>query len=225
MEENKKSNGDSKKITIALVLILVVMVTTTGATYAFFALSANNATTVTGTAATTSLELTVAEVAPNGKTSTGVMVPQLESALSLAMNGSNKCVDGNANIICKVYSITITNKSSAAAVVDGYITFAHSADTFNSGNLASKGMPYLKWRRTTNGTTLGSNSTQDASIITRQSLVSDVSLAKTNGTQTYYIVIWIDEINSVQNDNGTFTATIEFEGNDGRGITSTIRGS
>ena len=214
MEENKKSNGDSKKITIALVLILVVMVTTTGATYAFFALSANNATTVTGTAATTSLELTVAEVAPNGKTSTGVMVPQLESALSLAMNGSNKCVDGNANIICKVYSITITNKSSAAAVVDGYITFANSTS-----------MPNLKWRRTTNGTTLGSNTTQAANVSTRQSLVSDVSLAKTNGTQTYYIVVWIDETNSVQSDSGTFTATIEFEGNDGRGITSTIRGS
>ena len=225
MNENEvnKKNNDSKKITFTLILVLVLMVTTTGGTYAYFALSATNSTTVTGTAATASLQLTVSEKAPNGKTSTGVLVPQLETYLGSAMNGTNLCVDGNTNIVCKVYEIKIENKSSAAVKLDGYITFAHSADVISNGSLATKAMPNLKWRRTTNATTLGSNTTQDASVITRQSLISNVSLAKTNGSQTYYIVIWINETNSAQNDNGTFTATIEFEGDDGRGITSTIR--
>ena len=46
-----------------------------------------------------------------------------------------------------------------------------------------------------------------------------------NNTQTYYIVVWIEETGSDQSsvDAGkTFNATIKFEGENGKGITSTI---
>ena len=230
---DKRSNGDSKKITITLVLILVLMVTTTGGTYAYLALSANNATTVTGTVASTGLTLAVEQQPLKNTTNTGVMVPQLETYLGTAMNGTNKCVDGNDNVVCKVYKVTITNTSSSAVSVVGTIQF--------SGNGS---MTNLKWRRTSNATTLGSYSTiavgtntsnkYDLSAGTActtnatqgtQSGCTTVNLKKTGVTgnsQDFYFVVWINETGAVQTDSGTFTATIEFIGANGRGVTSTI---
>ena len=230
---DKRSNGDSKKITITLVLILVLMVTTTGGTYAYLALSANNATTVTGTVASTGLTLAVEQQPLKNTTNTGVMVPQLETYLGTAMNGTNKCVDGNDNVVCKVYKVTITNTSSSAVSVVGTIQF--------SGNGS---MTNLKWRRTSNATTLGSYSTiavgtntsnkYDLSAGTActtnatqgtQSGCTTVNLKKTGVTgnsQDFYFVVWINETGAAQTDSGTFTATIEFIGANGRGVTSTI---
>lgn len=230
MAINKRSwtEQDSKKILTMIVLIVVLMVCTTSATYAYFALSATN-NAATGTAATANMTLSVTR-ATMKSTNTGVMVPQSESALASAMNSTNQCVDANGNIICEVYTITITNTSTAAVKVKGTIQF--------SGNGS---MPNLKWRRTTNTTTLGSNTS--VAVGTNTTTLWDIpagtacsvdsgtgldtgctkiSLAKTNGSQTYYIVIWINETGSSQTDTGTWTATIKFEGENGTGITSTI---
>ena len=46
--ENVKKDNDTKKIVTLLVLIATVMVTTTGATYAYFALSAISNNTMNG---------------------------------------------------------------------------------------------------------------------------------------------------------------------------------
>ena len=230
---DKRSNSDSKKITITLVLILVLMVTTTGGTYAYLALSANNATTVTGTVASAGLTLAVAQQPLKNTTNTGVMVPQLETYLGTAMNGTNKCVDGNDNVVCKVYKVTITNTSSAAVEVVGTIKFAGNGSMTN-----------LKWRRVSNATTLGSytsvavgtNTTNkyDLSAGTActtnatqgtQSGCTTVSLKKngvSGNSQDFYFVVWINETGAAQTDSGTFTATVEFLGENGRGVTSTI---
>lgn len=241
----KKGNGDSKKITITLILVLVIMVTTTGGTYAYFALSATNSTTITGTAATVGLTLNVTE-APLGGTSsnstkTNVMVPQLESALGTAMGNNYKCVDGNGNTVCKVYTITITNNSTSAVRVIGTIKFA--------GN---NNMSNLKWRRASGVTTLGSYKSNTSALGTTnaydlldgttgtssnttpsvctfntasatQTGCTTEFLAGNGGSKTYYIVVWIQETGSAQTDNGTFTATIDFNGENGTGVTSTIR--
>lgn len=214
MDNNIKKDNDGRKITFLVVAILVLMITVSGGTYAYFVLStpANNA--INGTAASASLTLAVTEQQQGGtssyNTKSGVMVPQLESALGTAMGNNYKCVDGNGNTVCKVYSITVTNTSSAAVKVDGSITFTNSS------------MPNLKWRKVTNATTLGSDTAKAATNNTAQDLATNVSLAKTNGAQTYYIVVWIDEINSAQTDTGTFRATVSFVGDDGKGITSTV---
>ena len=228
--EQPKNENDSRKIFTTLVLVLTLMICTTSATYAYFALSAQN-NVATGTAASASLTLTVTEAALKTTTNSGVMVPQKEAYLAAAMNGTNKCIDGNANIICKVYTITVTNTSSAAVRVKGTIQF--------SGN---ESMPNLKWRRTTNATTLGSNTsvavgtntttTYDIPAGTACSVsngvdtgCTSISLAKTNGAQTYYIVIWINDPGTAQTDTGTWRATIKFEGENGTGVTSTITSS
>lgn len=234
MKDNKNVNkdNDTRKIFTMMIMIFTLMICTTGATYAYFAISATN-NVMTGTAATASLTLSVTQAALKNSTNTGVMVPQRESALGTAMNSTNKCVDGNNNIICKVYTITVTNTSTAAVKVKGTIKF--------SGNTS---MPNLKWRRANSATELGSNAsvavgtnnstTYDISAGTACSVVdgadsgcTSVSLAKTNGSATYYIVVWINapmsgSTEQAQTDTGTWRAEIKFEGENGTGVTSTI---
>ena len=214
-----KRDNDSKKILTMIIMIATLMICTTSATYAYFALTPVTNNAITGTAATASLTLTVTKNYP--ETNTGPLVPQLETALGSAMNSTNKCVDGNGNVICQVYTVTITNSSTAGVVVNGTITFSHDQDVITSGTLTTSAMPNLKWRKTTSTTVLGTDTTNDASIITAQSLASNVSLAA-SASATYYMVIWISETGSEQNDTGNYSAVIEFTSSNGTGITSTI---
>lgn len=213
--EKIREENDSKKILAMIVMIATLMVCTTSATYAYFALSPVTNNTITGTAATASLTLTVTKNAPT-KTNTGVMVPQKEAALATAMNSTNACVDGNTNVVCQVYTIVVTNTSSATVKVNGTITFSGSTN-----------MPNLKWRKTTNATTLGTGTTTAANVTTAQTLDTNKSLAK-NAQATYYVVVWINAQldaggNEVaQTDTGTYRATIEFTSSNGTGVTSTI---
>lgn len=220
--ETINKDSDSKKILAMIIMIATLMVCTTSATYAYFAIAPVSNNIVTGTAATAGLTLTVTKSAP---TSTpGPLVPQLSSALATAMNSTNKCVDGRGNTVCLVYTVTVNNTSSAAVVVNGTITFSGSTN-----------MPNLKWYKATNATTLGAtldntnNIGTAANTANAQVLVSNQSLAAssnavTTDSATYYIVVWIREINGVQDDTGTFRATIEFTSSNGTGITSTITG-
>ncbi len=220
-ETNVENNqtSDSKKIITMIVLILTVMICTTSATYAYFALAPATNNSVTGTAASASLALTVTKNLPT-KANTGVLVPQKEAALATAMGSTYGCVDGNTNMVCQVYTITVTNNSSAQVVVNGTITFAGSTK-----------MPNLKWRKTTNASTLGSNTTNAANTTTAQSLANNVTLKKSGvsgNTATYYIVVWINaQLDSsgnevAQTDTGTYRATVQFTSSNGTGITSTI---
>ena len=261
--ENNQSN-DSKKIITLIILILTIMVCTTSATYAYFAIGAKNTTTVTGKAATASLSLTVNKILPTAA-NTGVIVPQYSyngtsatysstnDILMKAVNNTTpgKCVDGNKNIICQVYTIQITNNSTATASIRG--TFSLTGGPFNN----------LKWyilaqgastvpsdaatKKYTNINSSGTLNQRNGSTtryiygyaksntaLTNSAHGFDSStlgtITLTSGASYYYtIIIWIEETDSDQSatNTGTFTGTIEFyavnnSGNKINGITSTI---
>lgn len=243
-----KKDNDSKKIFTMLVLIFTLMICTTGATYAFFAISATN-NTATGTAATVGLDLKVSRVTPTdtkwnqttGTVTTKVMVPQLDAGLSTAMNSTNSCVDGNGNVVCQVYKIEIENTSTSAVRLRGAVYFTFSSGTFNN----------LYWRQTTNANTVGSNTifkystaattNSTAANTANSTLVADKLLQPATSTSPngsggdyaiYYVVVWIREINENQGneaasnkkDQGTWLMNVSFEDkvNPGKGVTSTI---
>lgn len=149
----QNKDQDSKKILTLVVLIAVFMACTTSATYAYFAISASNDNTLKGTTATVGLTLTVTEQAlggtSSGTTQTGKMVPQLTNYIGTAIGANYKCIDANGNTVCKVYHIKIVNDSDAAVRVNGTIQFTipTNGDTFQN----------LYWRKTTNATTVGTN--------------------------------------------------------------------
>jgi len=228
-QEPKKGNGDSKKIFTMLVLVLTLMVCTTGATYAYFMITAATDNSMTGTAASASLTFSQT---PNylGPTTTTAqskpMVPQKSlngstNVLQKAFNGASgkgKCIDGNDNTICKAYSFIIKNESTATAVIKGQIKFTYSGTGATFAN--------LKWKLMDSATAVTVATGNQGTTATTSFVNFDSSLSLApSATKTYNIIFWIEETGSSQNttDKGTWTATIQFINNtDGTGITSTI---
>ena len=221
-----------KKSQVAITLILTLFLSITGATFAYFAISATNNNTIMGTAATVNLTLTVDKVFPTESSeNTGVMVPQLStsgsntSALSTALK--NGCIDSNGNVVCQVYKIIIQNVGGTATqVVDGSVSFYSNAAM--TTNVATD-MPNLKWKLITsaNPTTpansvLGTNADLPANSNTNI-FANDIVMV-TNSSFTYHMIIWINETDTEQpTDPGkSFYGKIEFNSSNGTGVTSTF---
>ena len=237
-----KKDRDTKKITTLVILIVTLLVCETGATYAYFAFSASSNNTASGTAATASIafknsgtscaagtaeDATPSLFAPTNATYiSNNMVPQKSlvgttNVLQKAFNGASgkdKCVDANNNVICKAYTFTIKNCSTATAVLKGQIQFTWgSSDAF--GN--------LKWKLMTNAGTVAVSSSDGGTVAAKntwQNFATSVSLAP-NAVKQYWLIVWIEETGSSQNttDKGTWQASFQFVNNvDNSGITSTI---
>ena len=204
---NKEVNEKKKRYAI-VITFLVLMICITGGTYAYFALTASN-NSVTGSVGGASLNLTVTKVYPTSEHNSKNMIPQLESTLDEAISLEHKCVDGNGNVICQVYSATVTNVGSTTSVLNGTISFT-----------GIENMPNLKWMRINDSNTIGTYSSSIAS--TDKALFEEERSFGANTSNTYYFVFWIDETGEVQTDNGTFRANIEFDSSTG-GLTSTVR--
>lgn len=229
MEKKNQNNFNILKSNITLILIGTVFFSVLGATYAYFAASAIDNTTITGEAATVDLTLTVDRLLPQ-KSNTGVMVPQkstsedVNSPLATALKQG--CVDDNTNVVCQVYQITIKNDGGTATeIVDGSVSFfSDAALTKNSTTT----MPNLKHKLITsidqanpNNSVLGTNADLSASS-TPYKFATNVTLT-TNQEYTYYMIIWFNETETDQIDEGnTFYGKIEFDSSNGTGVTSTF---
>jgi len=186
--------------------IFVYAICCVGGTYAYFALSASN-NSIVGIAADIDLDLKVERIIPTS--GSNAMVPQLENALGTAISSEYNCIDDNDNVVCQVYKATVTNTSTANVSLNGTISFSGITN-----------LPNLKWKRIENATTIGNYSSYNAST-NDVAFDIDKSLA-INASEDYYFVVWIDEIGTVQTDNGTFRVTVKFNSADGDGVTSTI---
>lgn len=218
----------TSKITIMIITILFF--STLGASYAYFAFDASDATTLTGDAATVDLTLDVDRVFPTTVEDKGNMVPQQSvsgsntSPLSTALKSG--CVDDNNNAVCHVYRIHIKNDGGTATeVVDGEVSFyADNALTINSYTT----MPNLRWKlvesvdtSTLTNSVLGTKTDNTASS-TSVKFISNVTLP-TNKEYTYYMIVWFNETGSNQIDQGnTFYGMIEFLSSNGTGVTATF---
>ena len=201
--EIKKDNTD-KGLLFSIVGVLTLIVAIIGATYAYFQATASNSGTISGTAATSGLTLTITkEIVP-----TGGLIPQLGSAINAA--AAANCVDGNSNAICHVYSITVNNTGSSAVKVNGTITF---------GGISSMGN--LKWATSTSKTS-GYSTTGTTASTSAVSLQSNVTINASSSSSKLYLIVWINETGSKQTDSGTFTATVNYNSSNGTGVTSTI---
>jgi len=220
------------KTQLTITLILVLFFSVTGATYAYFAISISDNTTITGDAATVNLTLTVNKIFPTASSdNTGVMVPQLSvsgnSTSPLANALKQGCVDTNTNVVCQVYEIIIQNiGGTATQVVDGFVSFYSDAALTTD---VSTSMPNLKWKLITsaNATTpansvLGAN--VDLPANDDENVFADDVTMVTDSSFTYYMIIWINETNVDQpTDPGkSFYGKVEFESSNGTGVTSTF---
>lgn len=220
MEEQKINNNIGKKehdfrnIVLTFLGVFIILAAVSGGTFAYFAFSATNNTTINGTAATASLTLTVAKISPS---STGPLVPQLESGLKTAVTSG--CVDGNGNKVCQVYSIKIENKSTATATVGASLAFQYAS---------SSKFTNLKWKvlsaNPTSNTAVTLGATKAATSAASLNSIGSTTLQASTGSVTWYVVVWINETTSMQNslDYGTFTGVVNATDSSGKGLTSTF---
>ena len=222
VEKVKEKEYDFRNIMLTIIGVFVVLAAVSGGTFAYFAYSATNNTTVSGSAATApNLTLKVEKVA--GGT---ILVPQLDTYIKRAIVGkdtSNHCIDKNNNTVCQIYKISLEN--------NGQTNFGYSLRMkFNFNEIFTN----LKWATTTAASTTATSTTAVTTGTTYSATTSfqnitnntsNLTLVSGNGSATYYIVIWLSETTSEQSgtDKGTFTGTIELtDPNGNQRLTSTF---
>ena len=201
--------NDGKGIFYGVIGVATLIVAIIGATFAYFTATASNTSTIAGNAASVGLKLDVVHIST---TANKGLVPQKKAALPSAMKGVNStagaddaCVDANGNTVCQVYKITVENTGSAEAKLNGTLTLEKGTVT------------NLKW---TTVQTWDSNPTPDETKENNE-LAKGITLSG-SGSEEYYVVIWIEELDTPQEDTGTFTGSVSFNAADGSGVTSTF---
>lgn len=202
--------------------VLTLIAAIVGTTFAFFAITISGGS-FTGGTASVGLKLTIT---PKSSGIENPLIPQETSAIANAVIGTNNgsCVDENGNTVCQVYEIMLENTGEAGAIVNVML------------NLTTEGIQNLKWGIGT-GPTTGFSSSKIYEL-TETDLVSpdvlglqsitlkpkDNLVASGEDTAMFYIVIYIEEINSDQSslDVGDFTGTVTVNAANGKGITATF---
>ncbi len=212
MEENRKGPG----IFYAVVGVATLVVAIVGATFAYFSASNTATGNITGeTAKGNALSLNVTRVVP-AISNTGKLVPldvtptgngtsQLSSALT------NGCIDSNSNVVCHIYQVDVVNASSAQLSTSVTATVTTAA-------------AHLSWKLL--NSTSADNTSSTAATITSGTpfyLAGSSSTGATlagSGTNTYYLMIWLEETGSPQDTDDaekTFTGNVTVNAVDGNG--------
>lgn len=204
MEEKRKD----KSILFAIIGISVLVVAVIGSTYAYYVASATNTNAIQGSAAGAGLGLSVTK---QSTSATGNLIPltNTKEMLTTAVKGygggntydaTKSCKDKNGYSVCQVYKIVVTNSSTASVTLNGGITA-----------LAGTNTPNIACAVMSNETTVSSNATCKTST----SLANGETFTA-GQSKTYYIVVYINNLNSEQNDSGGFNGTVTFTTGTGR---------
>lgn len=141
----QKNNG--RGIFYGVIGVATLVVAIIGATFAYFTATESVTNGISGNMATISFGVTVEKIIDPGQTSG--MIPMSNDMIEAAVNNTTNatCVDDNGNAVCQIYKITVTNTSSAAMFVDGYLALAGGSGTptdyptsFYTDNDKSKGL-------------------------------------------------------------------------------------
>ena len=202
-----------KNISLKMTIItsIIVFILTMGATYAYLSYSVTNDVAIKGNIVNINATLNV-ELVSGTNTN---MVPMMDNALNNAINGTggtNKCIDSKGNLSCQVYKITLTNQGSTLKNLKGTIElYAKNGGVYNN----------LKWQELSSLTSVKDGSSPNG--MAKSTLVKKLTI-KTKETKTWYIGVWISEIDADQRntDKGRFGGTVTFEVSNGEIATDLV---
>ena len=205
-----------KKSTLLIGVIVVIFLFTVGFTFAYFAYNLSNNTTINGDAGSVDLSLSVTKILP---VSDATVVDDIlvSNFNNLASNLYNSCkYSGGEYSTCQVYKIVLSNMG------DGVNTRVRGSVSFDNPD-----SPNLSWIRLDNynSSTIYTQADLGSTFNTATSSFKDFEpeyLLNNGSSVTYYLVVWVNETTSVQTDTGTFTGTVKFEDQNGKGVTSTF---
>ena len=211
----KEQIKEGKKTLTIGMAIIVLLIIVTGGTFAYFAFNVSD-NTISGEAGTVNLSLSVTKVLPStGDSIVDDLLVANFNELASALNNSCLYSDGEY-ALCQLYKITLTNNS------DGVNTRVSGSVSFNNATV-----PNLSWITIDNysSSTTYNTSMLDSNINTASSafaMFEDNYLLNVGSTKDYYLLVWVNESDDVQTDMGTFSGTVRFEDENGKGVTSTF---
>ena len=197
-----------------VLIIIILLLVIAGGTFAYFAFNASN-TIISGNAGSVNLTLTVTKILP---TTTGTDDILITNFNELATSLNNNCIDTDEEYaLCQLYKVNLANSAdSVNANVKGSISFDNST------------APNLSWISL--GTTYDSSTTYTSAML--GSTFNTASSTFTNFVDSYlmnagsnvdfYILVWVNESEESQTDEGSYSGTIRFEDASGKGVTSTF---
>lgn len=195
---------NNKSVLILCIIgIMVFILITIGMTYAYFTISSANNNDIGGNTGGVSLSLIVTRISTNTANNL-VPIDNDLTTLGKAILGYNNdsgafdankaCVDKNGNASCQIYQVNITNSSGTALNLSGGVT-----------NLSGASVPNIACAIMPNSISITSNAT----CIGNTTFANNVSFNK-NETKTYYMLVYINNLNNNQTDSGSFSGTVEF---------------
>ena len=205
---------DNKKIFILMIVIMGVVLLVAGGTFAYLAYRTGNNNTITGNMGSVDLSLMVTKELPKTSVVDDILVSNFSE---LPDNLNNKCIDQDGEYaLCQLYKIVLSNSSN------GVNTKVKGSVSFNNETT-----PHLSWIRIDHysSSTTYTSSTLGSSYHTASSSFDSFEssyLLKSGNSVTYYILVWVNENEEEQTDTGTYTGTVRFEDENGKGVTSTF---
>jgi len=201
-----------KRITLLICMILVIMVMVTSSTYAYLFYTGSD-NSITGNMGEVDLELDVTRVLPVNETVNSILLFQFNE---LAGNLNNGCIDQDGEFsLCQLYKIRIKNNTGGVNTrINGSLAFSNET------------MPNLSWILLGNdysSSTTYTTSMLDSDFNTASSSYNsfvDNYLLKNGEEEIFYILIWVNEIDRVQYDRGTYTGVVRFQDYNGNGVTA-----
>jgi hypothetical protein len=184
----------NKNAKMYMILSMFILIGTLGVTYAYYSATITNNTSVEGTAGGGELPtLTVSRISTEAN---GNLIPvdMDTTTLTKAASRNPKCIDNNGYTGCQIYSVTVKNNSN---IQQSYNIELSRVSGPNAPNVDAVTM----------GTS--SNSVTNVTSIKNNGLIcttNNVSNGQT--TAACYFMVLINNINSSQTDNGTFTGTV-----------------
>ena len=207
----KFENRRNLKLLIAIILLLVVI---SGGTLAYFAFSASN-TIISGDAGTVDLSLTVTKVLPTTTGTDDILVIAFDE---LAESLNSSCIDEDGEFaLCQLYRVNLANSASSVNVtVKGSISFNNATAPNLSwvylGNSYSSSTTYTSSML---GSSFNTASSDFANFV-------DNCLVNGGSNVDFYILVWVNEAEEAQTDEGSYSGIIRFESSNGKGVTSTF---
>jgi hypothetical protein len=241
-QQNQINNGissNSRKVLYIAVAVAALFVAAISGTFAYFTASASNNTTINGTLAATTLSLAVTKL-DNASAANGTNLIPMDTTTYANLNTAlgSSCVDSNGYTACQVYRIAITVPANSPQIaITGTVNIAA-----NSGS-AMPNLTYALLRAQDTGTTAATVSglTTSATYYSAKATLGndltftsiDLTSNPSNGylaatttataTYNYYVIVWLEDTGSAQNDTdkGSFTGTVNVNSASGN-ITATF---
>ena len=202
----------SKRNLPLLVLIIIIFIFLSGSTVAYLFTTASN-TIFTGNLSNVDLSLNVTKVLPNTNGMDDIFVIGFDE---LASSINADCYD-DGYTLCQIYKITLSNSANGINTdVRGRLSF----DNENAPNLSWLYLGNSFSTSTTYTSAMLGNSFNTASSTFTNFI--DSYLINAGTSKDFYVVVWVNESEVEQNDEGVFTATVRFDDSNGKGVTATF---